>query len=214
MNHSFIAPVGVFIGESERAISKILDKNINLSVWNRGISQFLKGWLTLIKWEKVQPVEMDLDITNLQQFEDHLLNEVNNWVKSSPDFNNWFVSDVVEIASKFLQNTGAEKISLKLSPMKSGPTQLIAYQNHIKLFCAYAGPGVLWVPNKIKKSSDLNDVSISQCFQANQLDLVILKGECWPENNLGGAIYRFPQLLDDEKTILLELDFIKTLVSC
>jgi hypothetical protein len=83
-----------------------------------------------------------------------------------------------------------------------------------RLICTYHGQGTEWLLNE--ELSDINSsyqvVAQNQLdkqhsiMRAQQGDVLLLKGDAWPDNEGKGAVHRSPPNLCQEKRLLLTLD--------
>lgn len=194
MHHLYIVPSSFVVGQSEKCIPKILERNVNVVLWQRDLTQFFSGWTSEIRWNKVHEIHSEMGIEELDDFETSLSNEVGHWVKRSPDFNEWFVSDILGITRSFFQKTGAEKVVLRLSQNVPEGHQ---YSNDcLRLLCVYAGPNLF-----VKMNGRETEVE----KLVDHLDVLLLKGSLWPMNDNGSAEYSFTGPHASNENIILEL---------
>jgi len=216
VSFQIVSPEGMVIGKTEKVLSSILLDHHNFVLWERGLNTFLDNWSSELKWEKVIPLEATLGIEELDQFESDLLREIKRWRTRSPDLNNWIANDIRSIVEDFMLATHAKEVLLSFSVVATDMCRFFhADKNKLRLLCTYVGQGTLWLPNSNVGRHHLGaginrDIILDplQVHQANQLDVLILKGDIWPDNSLGGAVHRSPALGVGEKRLLLKLDFI------
>jgi hypothetical protein len=84
------------------------------------------------------------------------------------------------------------------------------------MLCTYVGEGTFWLPNDSVDRKSLGqgrnkDIVLDplSIFQAPKLDVLILKGERWLHNLVGGAVHRSPPLRPGDKRLLLKVDFVE-----
>ncbi len=216
MNCPLTSPDGAVMGRTHKVLSSIIDENNNFVLWQRGLSAFLESWGSELKWNKIHPLEANLGLQDLDQFESDLLTEIKIWRTRSPDLNNWIANDVRSIVEDFIQSTNAKEVLLSFSKVETDMCRLFhTDKNKLRVLCTYVGQGTLWLPNSNVGRGYLGcginqDIVLDplQVFQAQQLDVLILKGETWHNNVLGGAVHRSPPLTVGEKRLLLKIDFI------
>ena len=216
MNCPLTSPEGAVMGRTQKVLSSILAENNNFVLWQRGLNSFLESWASELKWNKILPLEANLELQDLDQFESDLLSEIKVWRTRSPDLNSWIANDVRSIVEDFIQATNANEVYLSLSVVETDMCRLFhTDKNKLRLLCTYVGQGTLWLPNSNVGREHLGlginrDIVLDplQVFQAQKLDVLILKGEAWPQNILGGAVHRSPPLMLGEKRLLLKIDFI------
>jgi hypothetical protein len=216
MNCPLTSPQGSVMGRTQKVLSSILEENNNFVLWQRGLSSFLESWGSELKWNKILPLEANLGLQDLDQFESDLLSEIKVWRTRSPDLNSWIANDVRSIVEEFIQSTNANEVYLSFSAVETDMCKLFhTDKNKLRLLCTYVGQGTLWLPNSnvgreflgrgVNRDIVLDPLHV---FQARPLDVLILKGETWPNNELGGAVHRSPPLAVGEKRLLLKIDFI------
>lgn len=216
MSPQIVFPEGMVMGKTEKILSSILFDNHNFVLWERGLNTFLNNWSSELKWGKVIPLEATLGIEDLDKFESDLLKEIKIWRTRSPDLNSWIANDIRSIVEDFILATHATEVLLSFSVVETDMCRFFhADKNKLRLLCTYVGQGTLWLPNSNVGRHHLGDgfngdiiLDPLQVHQAHQLDVLILKGDNWPDNSLGGAVHRSPPLGVGEKRLLLKVDFI------
>jgi len=83
-----------------------------------------------------------------------------------------------------------------------------------RLICTYMGIGTQWLPHSAKDDLELlNQIKAPsqmkgkhEVLSANQGDVLLLKGDAWPNNEGKGAIHRSPPNSLTQRRVLLTLD--------
>ena len=210
------SPVGSMFGNQPSSLRSILSPEVNFVLWQRNLSTFLDAWSSEVRWEKTEVLEGEFDREALESFEDDLFNELKKWRTREPDFTRWVANDMCTNIRTFMDVTNAKEVFVKIEPVADDKCRLFHVdQNLLRMLCTYAGEGTLWLPNdKVERKSlgccnediVLDPLAI---FQAPKLDVLVLKGERWPHNLVGGAVHRSPPLRDGDKRLLLKVDFVE-----
>ncbi len=186
-------------------------------LWQRNLSTFLDAWSSEIRWEKTEVLEGEFDREALESFEDDLFNELKRWRTREPDFSRWVANDMCTNIRTFMDVTNAKEVFVKIEPVADDKCRLFHVdKNLLRMLCTYVGEGTLWLPNdKVERKSlgegPHEDIVLDPqaIFQAPKLDVLVLKGERWLHNIVGGAVHRSPPLRDGDKRLLLKVDFVE-----
>ena len=129
-------------------------------------------------------------------------------------------ADVQFWAEVLVELTGCKSVGVRLALM----TRPMCPRLHVdlvtlRLVVTYQGPGTEFVSNKhvdrqqlghpthptTKKAASL--LLGPNCVQrANTFDVVLLKGEAWPENEGSGAVHRSPPMTETPSRLVMTLD--------
>lgn len=139
-----------------------------------------------------------------------------NQFQSDMDYTRWIAADMCSNIKTFMNATNAQEVFVKIEPVADDMCQLFHVDyNMLRMLCTYVGEGTLWLPNdKVERKSlgrgRNEDIVLDPLaiFQAPKLDVLILKGSKWPNNLVGGAVHRSPQVREGERRILFKVDFI------
>ncbi len=215
---SAVSPsVGAFFGPQPSILSNILYSDVNFVLWRRNLSSFIDAWASEIRWERTETLEGELDRESLVQFEEDLYGELKKWRTREPDLTRWVASDMCENIRHFMDSTQAQEVFVKVEPVFTDMCRLFHVDhNLLRMLCTYVGQGTLWLQNDRvdrhylgcgeNKDIVLDPLAI---YQAPRLDVLILKGERWVDNLLGGAVHRSPPLREGEKRLLLKVDYLR-----
>jgi hypothetical protein len=129
-------------------------------------------------------------------------------------------SDVSNWAELLGEITGADRVGVRLHWVNSAMCPRF-HVDHVtlRLVVTYQGPGTEFVSNEHVDRRYLGHASRGQadevsgllrspaCIQSAQtFDVVLLKGEAWPENRGRGAVHRSPHPDADGPRLILTLD--------
>ncbi|MCE3013830.1 MAG: DUF1826 domain-containing protein [Proteobacteria bacterium] len=207
---------GFKISHKQDVFQKILLPEVNTVLWQRSMPHFLEAWAAELNWEKVLPLSAELALSDLMDFEQSLRAEIRGWRKREPDMAAWVAGDMRELVERFILQTGAQEVVAKIEPVTTDMCRLFhTDKNKLRMLCSYLGQGTILLSNDAVAREFLgqgdNDTIIkdpSGISQLNTLDVVILKGESWPDNLIGGAVHRSPPLRVGERRILFKVDFL------
>ena len=207
---------GVRMGHKQDVFQKILLPEVNTVLWQRSIPHFLDSWASELDWEKVLPLSAELGLQDLVEFETDLRSEILRWRKREPDMASWVAADMRELVERFMLETGAQEVMARIEPVTTDMCRLFhTDKNKLRLLCSYLGQGTILLSNQAVAREFLGQGSnekiikdASGISQLRALDVVILKGESWPGNGIGGAVHRSPPLRAGERRILFKVDFL------
>jgi len=209
--------VGSMFGNQPSSLRSILSPEVNFVLWQRNLSTFLDAWSSEIRWEKTEVLEGEFDREALESFEDDLFYELKKWRTREPDFTRWVANDMCTNIRNFMDVTNAKEVFVKIEPVADDMCRLFHVdKNLLRMLCTYVGEGTLWLPNDSVDRKSLGqgrneDIVLDplSIFQAPKLDVLILKGERWLHNLVGGAVHRSPPLRPGDKRLLLKVDFVE-----
>lgn len=205
---------GSSLSKNQRSLASIKNSNINFAIWQRQLESFLDNWAEQVDWSKADTLEADINISTLDQFEEDLYEELSKWRKGLPDMTRWLAQDISLNIKLFIETTGIQEAFIKIEPVATDMCRLFHVDNnHLRMLCTYIGQGTLWLPNDNANRNFLGRgdnqkviLNPEEIFQAKKLDVLILKGERYNNNTVGGAIHRSPPLKDGERRLLLKVD--------
>ena len=208
------SPIGSSLGTQESSLKAILSSNVNFVLWQRRLSHFLDTWAQQIKWDKSEILQGEVDLETLDEFEEDLFSELSKWRTGEPDMTKWVAQDMCLNIKLFINTCELQDVFVKIEPVATDMCRLFHVDNnHLRMLCTYTGQGTHWLPNHnanrkfLGKGNNENIViDPSNIYQAQKLDVLILKGERNPDNNIGGAIHRSPPLKTGERRLLLKVD--------
>lgn len=210
------SPMGSTFGNQASVLRSITSSEVNFVLWQRNLSGFLDAWASEIRWERTETLEGEVDKDSLGLFEEDLYNELKRWRTREPDFTRWVAEDMCSNIKLFMDSTNAREVFVKIEPVTHDKCRLFHVDNNLlRMLCTYVGEGTLWLANEKVERKFLGcgrneDIVLDPLavYQAPRLDVLVLKGERWPNNNLGGAVHRSPPIRPEDKRLLLKVDFV------
>lgn len=208
---------GSSFGNQSAVLKNITFPDVNFVLWQRNLSSFIDAWASEIRWDRTIPLEGEVDRESLEEFELDLYKEIKKWRTREPDFTRWVAEDMCTNIRLFMDATKANEVFVKIEPVADDKCRLFHVdKNLLRMLCTYVGEGTLWLSNeKVNRrflgcgSNDDIVMDPLAVYQAPRLDVLVLKGESWPDNEQGGAVHRSPPLKAGDKRLLLKVDFIK-----
>jgi hypothetical protein len=213
------SPNGCAFGRSEDVLRLILKDETNVALWKRSVRRELLDWGATLKWCHVDPFEVEILDGELDAFSGRLTDEVERWSTVSPQLNRWVIADMRSTVSLYMSVTGARRVGVRIAPVDTDMCRLFHVDhNLLRLLCTYVGEGTQWLANdnvrreNLGNPAGLNDkivIDSKRIYQADTLDVLVLKGGRWPFIPRGGAVHRSPPLSPGEKRLLLRVDYLK-----
>lgn len=200
LSHSSTTPS--VVGTSKKVLSKILDRNTSLVLWERGMPNFVDSWLQNLRLESLHEKQFQVSEENLALFEDDLDRYIRKIGRTQIiDITNWLVSDISENVQDFIKHTGAEVISVKLRPNLKELIELAEYDGLVKLYCSYGLGSITWKECNNKARDQLPNMIMP-------LDIVLLKGKSWPGLLTSTCLIGRENPASDNNSLLLEIEYI------
>lgn len=202
------------VAESPDALTDIYQNDINMSVWQRQLSpSLISESLTLVEKEGFTGYRAVLSEAKLDYLDDAL-----------PDLARFpqLRADIQLLAEMFCCLFEKRDVGLRLSPLSSAMCPKF-HVDHVpcRLITSYCGGGTQWLPhhtvNRSKLgagSNGLNDSESGLYSSADAIqtlatgDVALLKGERWEGNKGAGLVHRSPEILPNQKRLLLTLDYV------
>lgn len=200
-----ISPANAAIGNDVKILQDIHLKTKNLAIYQRDIKLFTENIPHTVK----QPILCKVNGTT-----EEITFSLNRYFASElPGFHT-FLEDVLSVLAIFKQVTKVASFRVLLATVNTNMcSRFHADNNELRMLCAYAGPGTLWLPDIVvdreayltgKGNRDIvRDESLIQ--QVGTGDVVILKGALYPEAT--PILHRSPGIEKrSEERILLSID--------
>lgn len=190
-----------YISNSSAILANILNPGTNLCIWKRRVNQnvldYAKQLILIPKFS------MECEV-----------NETSEWKKNLPLFDDVseipFVEDIQRISKIFstIANVSRPKIHLSVVNYMQCPLYHVDYVK-MRLICTYIGKGTLWVPNVDVDRNHLgcgrNDhliKSLDAVRQAENFDVLLMKGEANPTDLKNGLIHKSPETKGESRLFL------------
>jgi len=188
-------------------------EDTNIVVWQRTLSQDLKHEIDdfLSKNDSFQR-NSSIPVNNINQSIQNFLG-----VSASPELSN----DIAELVDMFCCLFDLSEAGLRLTVLDRAMCPRFHVDNvPCRLVTTYKGIATQWLPHQTVNRKKLgrgnnglpdNESGLySNESDVNQLksgDVALLKGELWDGNKGAGLVHRSPALQDDERRLLLTMDF-------
>jgi len=200
-------------GDDPDVLTEIYQPGVRLTCWQRtpGTKAMrYVNWLT----ERGHLLPLRL-VATPEALTEHLQNDLPN----HPDRAS-FIADIVYLTEMFTCLFDMEEVGLRLSLL----TQAMCPRFHVdrigaRMVCTYSGQGTEWLPNEAidrtklgRGSQGLTDDQSGLYpleITPNQVDtgdVVIMKGDAWPDHEGQGLVHRSPACSPDEPRLFVSMD--------
>ncbi|WP_024683646.1 DUF1826 domain-containing protein [Pseudomonas syringae] len=199
-------------GDTPDVLGDILQDGVNLALWQRQLPAHIEdfGVLLLSMGEplaesmtlEVQGGEVEPDLSALASGYSDLLGYQG------------FIADVSWLVGAYACLLGAECVGLRLRVLDKAMCPRF-HVDHVpvRLITTYGGVGSQWLHEGVMDRKqlgrlDAEPTDAAHIQQINSGDVALLKGERWHGNEGFGLIHRSPQLLRNERRLILTLDWL------
>lgn len=195
-------------GSDAPVLSSIYDDDVNLTVWNREVSEEVAA-------------AADQLVTADRGFQLSLMTSPETVAASLrqalPDQAEALLIDISELVDMFAYLFDMKRVGLRLTVLEGA----MCPKFHVdkvpcRLITTYLGSGTEWLPHSTRNRSILGPSTPRQLDNSAVTDEVdslpagavaMLKGEAWEGNEGFGLIHRSPSVSESEGRLLLTLDF-------
>lgn len=199
-------------GQTPKALSRILDDEINLAVWKRHmplhIAEFARLLLSLN-----EPLAESLCLELADEDAEPDLSGLASGFRDLEGYEG-FIADLKWLVSAFACLLGARRIGLRLRVLDKAMCPRF-HVDHVpvRLITTYAGVGSEWLKEGAMDRGQLGQVNAeptdtTQIQQLKSGEVALLKGEKWHGNEGFGLIHRSPQPAPGERRLILTLDWL------
>ncbi|RDL21538.1 DUF1826 domain-containing protein [Pseudomonas jessenii] len=199
-------------GQTPKALSRILDDEINLAVWQRHmplhIAEFARLLLSLN-----EPLAESLCLELADEDAEPDLSGLASGFRDLEGYEG-FIADLKWLVSAFACLLGARRIGLRLRVLDKAMCPRF-HVDHVpvRLITTYAGVGSEWLKEGSMDRGQLGQVNAeptdtTQIQQLKSGEVALLKGEKWHGNEGFGLIHRSPQPAPGERRLILTLDWL------
>ncbi|MDC3737117.1 DUF1826 domain-containing protein [Pseudomonas syringae pv. syringae] len=199
-------------GDTPDVLGDILQDGVNLALWQRQLPAHIEdfGALLLSMDEplaesmtlEVQGGEVEPDLSALASGYSDLLGYQG------------FIADVSWLVGAYACLLGAECVGLRLRVLDKAMCPRF-HVDHVpvRLITTYGGVGSQWLHEGVMDRKQLGHLDAeptdaAHIRQINSGEVALLKGERWHGNEGFGLIHRSPQLLRNERRLILTLDWL------
>ena len=198
--------------QTPKALSRILDDEINLAVWQRHmplhIAEFARLLLSLN-----EPLAESLCLELADEDAEPDLSGLASGFRDLEGYEG-FIADLKWLVSAFACLLGARRIGLRLRVLDKAMCPRF-HVDHVpvRLITTYAGVGSEWLKEGAMDRGQLGQVNAepmdtTQIQQLKSGEVALLKGEKWHGNEGFGLIHRSPQPAPGERRLILTLDWL------
>lgn len=200
-------------GQDPLILTEIYQPEVHLTCWQRkqeAACLDYAQWLT--ERGRLLPIRLIAK-------PDELLKQLKQDLPDHPS-RDAFLSDVILLADMLACLFGMEEVGLRLSLLK----QAMCPRFHVdrigaRMVCTYTGEGTQWLADEWVDRSKLghgsNGLPDHQSglypghvapLQASTGDVIIMKGDTWPEHEGRGVVHRSPECSEKTPRLFLSLD--------
>jgi hypothetical protein len=205
-------PIHQHNGATPNTLTKILEDDVNLAVWNRQLPVHIADFgSVLLSLNEPLAEALSLDMQS-DEAEPNLQGLASGF--SDLEGYSGFIADLSWLISAFTCLLGAKRIGLRLRALDKAMCPRF-HVDHVpvRLITTYAGIGSQWLKEGTmdrrqlgKPDAEPRDDSLIQQIASG--DVALLKGEKWHGNEGFGLIHRSPHLAPGERRLILTLDWL------
>jgi hypothetical protein len=199
-------------GDLPEALSEILEDGVNLAVWQRQLSAPVDQFNTLLL-ARNQSLAESLVLEMRDNDAEPDLCTLASGYTDLPGYDE-FITDVSWLVSAFACLMGAKRIGLRLRILDKAMCPRFHIDHvPVRLITTYAGGGSQWLEEGVMNRAQLGRADAEPTLRESIQQLAcaavaLLKGEKWTGNEGFGLIHRSPQPTDDQRRLLMTLDWL------
>ncbi|MHA3734210.1 DUF1826 domain-containing protein [Pseudomonas sp. Eth.TT006] len=199
-------------GLTPKTLTRILDDDVNLAVWQRQLPLHIADFATLLL-SLNEPLAESLCI---ELPDEDAAPELSGLAVGFRDLEGYvgFIADLQWLVSAFSCLLGARRIGLRLRVLDKAMCPRF-HVDHVpvRLITTYAGIGSQWLKEGVMDREQLGQANAeprdaASIQQLQSGEVALLKGEKWHGNEGFGLIHRSPQPAAGERRLLLTLDWL------
>ncbi|MCL7462920.1 DUF1826 domain-containing protein [Pseudomonas sp. NW5] len=205
-----MAPPRQVCGDSPEVLTEVLHDGVNLAVWQRTLSQEVSEFTAaLVACGRPLADSLSLEITDAEPELHHLASEFSNLPGYAA-----FIADVSWLLQAYACLLDARRVGLRLRLLdKAMCPRFHVDRVPLRLVTTYVGAGSQWLADtplaRLQLSNLALEVAEDMIHSMRTGDVALLKGERWEGNEHGAIIHRSPPVSDDERRLLLTLDWLE-----
>lgn len=199
-------------GPTPKALTRILEDDINLAVWQRQLPLHIAEFAQLLVALN-EPLAESVCLELLDEDDEPDLTGLASGFRDVEGYGG-FIADLKWLVSAFACLLGARRIGLRLRVLDKAMCPRF-HVDHVpvRLISTYAGVGSQWLQEGAMDRAQLGQESAgpqdaTQIEQLGSGEVALLKGEKWHGNEGFGLIHRSPQLAPGERRLILTLDWL------
>jgi hypothetical protein len=194
------------------SLTRILDDDVNLAVWNRQLPAHIADFASLLL-SLNEPLAESLSVEMPDDESEPNLRGLTSRFSDLQGYEG-FIADLSWLVRAFACLLGARCIGLRLRVLDKAMCPRF-HVDHVpvRLITTYAGLGSQWLVEGAIERRELGkpDAEPQDNALIEQIasgDVALLKGEKWHGNEGFGLIHRSPQLAAGERRLILTLDWL------
>ena len=204
--------VGHVSGQTPETMTRILDDEVNLAIWQRQLPVHISHFAELL----LSLDEPLADALVLEMGDENAQPNLKGLASRFNDLDGYegFIADISWLVSAYACLLGANRVGLRLRALDKAMCPRF-HVDHVpvRLITTYAGLGSQWLQEGVMNRRHLGQAQAepaepSRIEQVNTGDVALLKGEKWQGNEGAGLIHRSPALADGERRLILTLDWL------
>jgi hypothetical protein len=194
------------LSDEHEVFTEFFNDNVNVCVWRRRLAASINEYSLLLAQ---QPVKIVRAVSPIE------LKSVLSPLLPESEGKHAFLDDMHLLSEMMTCLFDCSSVGLRLISL-SQPMCPTFHTDKIsgRLICTYLGKGTEWLLNEtLSDIFSLHNIAEQNQFdkqrsimQAQQGDVLLLKGDAWPDNEGKGAVHRSPPNLCQEQRLLLTLD--------
>ncbi|WP_166221997.1 DUF1826 domain-containing protein [Pseudomonas atagonensis] len=199
-------------GPTPNDLTRILDDEINLAVWQRQLPLHIADFANLLL-SLDEPLAESLCLELADEEAEPDLCGLASGFRDLEGYDG-FIADLKWMVSAFACLLGARRMGLRLRVLDKAMCPRF-HVDHVpvRLITTYAGAGSQWLKEGAMDRQQLGQANAepqdaAQIQQLNSGEVALLKGEKWRGNEGFGLIHRSPQLAQGERRLMLTLDWL------
>ncbi|WP_447787483.1 DUF1826 domain-containing protein [Pseudomonas germanica] len=197
-------------GPTPKALTRILEDDTNLAVWQRQLPLHISDFAQLIL-SLNEPLAESLCLELPSEDAEPDLTGLASGFRDLEGYEG-FIADLKWLVSAFACLLGARRIGLRLRVLDKAMCPRF-HVDHVpvRLITTYAGVGSQWLKEGAMDRQQLGQANAEPQAQIQQLksgEVALLKGEKWHGNEGFGLIHRSPQPAAGERRLILTLDWL------
>ncbi|WP_339453053.1 DUF1826 domain-containing protein [Pseudomonas sp. EA_5y_Pfl2_R50] len=199
-------------GPTPKALTRILEDDINLAVWQRQLPLHIAEFAQLLVALN-EPLAESVCLELLDEDDEPDLTGLASGFRDVEGYGG-FIADLKWLVSAFACLLGARRIGLRLRVLDKAMCPRF-HVDHVpvRLISTYAGVGSQWLQEGAMDRAQLGQESAepqdaTQIEQLGSGEVALLKGEKWHGNEGFGLIHRSPKLAPGERRLILTLDWL------
>ena len=204
--------VGDVRGTSPDVMAKILQDDVNMTIWQRQLPVQITDFSALL----LSLDEPLADALVLEMADEKARPNLSGLASRFNDLEGYesFIADISWLVSAYACLLGAKRIGLRLRALDKAMCPIF-HVDHVpvRLITTYAGTGSQWLKEGVMERCQLGQPQAEplDCWlieQINTGEVALLKGEKWQGNEGAGLIHRSPALAPGERRLILTLDWL------